>query len=88
MSLNKNPRRWFYTVIPIPLDKDGNGPCSVEEAVDMVYEVWDIFCNDYGTYKNLSEAIEQAIKLNTGHKTLDHKYCEEFWKGQEDNELV
>lgn len=30
---------WSY--IPMPIDKDGRGPCEKRDTVRTVYEVWD-----------------------------------------------
>ena len=57
-------REWFYYPIEMPLDADGNGPASHKEAVKIVYEVWDRCCDTFGSYEHLSDAINEAMRLN------------------------
>lgn len=54
---------WFFKPIDIPLI-NGEGPCIYAECDDLVYEVWDAFCNTIGQFKYLSHAIQYAIELN------------------------
>jgi hypothetical protein len=59
-----NIRTWPFYVIEIPLNIEGQGPATVGfDAVDMTYEVWDHFCNSYGSHPYLPDAINQALKL-------------------------
>lgn len=59
-----NMRLWQYYPIEMLLNKDGHGPCNVEEAHGLVYEVWDRAYNSHSTHKKLSDAINAAIDLN------------------------
>lgn len=59
-----NMRLWQYYPIEMLLNKDGHGPCNVEEAHGLVYEVWDRACNSHSTHKSLADAINSAIDLN------------------------
>jgi len=56
---------WFHFPIPMPLNKEGEGPATVGiDAVEMTYEVWDGYLNSHGSFNNLPDAINLAIKLN------------------------
>lgn len=46
--MNKVP---FY-MIDIPLNKNGNGPCDLDEFDHKVYEVWDYNCITLYTSKS------------------------------------
>lgn len=59
-----NMRLWQYYPIEMLLNKDGDGPCKVEEAHGLVYEVWDRNSNSHSTHNNLADAINAAIDLN------------------------
>ena len=63
MKLAKDMRNWPYVPIQMPYDKDGKGPCSIEDAVKVVYEVWDECYVSHGTYDCLAEAVNVAMKL-------------------------
>lgn len=53
----------FY-VIDIPINAEGKGPCTVEEATSIIYEVWDHSTLAHGSYDLLSDAIRHADRLN------------------------
>jgi len=55
-------RTWPYYAITIPL-LQGQGPASDSECDEITYAVWDVFCNSYGSYKCLPDAINQAMRL-------------------------
>ena len=55
-------RTWPYYTITIPLLR-GDGPVSDCECDEITYAVWDVFCNSYGSYKNLPDAINEAMRL-------------------------
>jgi hypothetical protein len=57
-----NVRTWPFCAIIMPL-KEGNGPATDSECDEITFEVWDYFCNSYGSYKCLPDAINQAMKL-------------------------
>jgi len=54
---------WPYYPIVIPL-KDGEGPVSDAECDTITWEVWDRYFMDYGSYTNLTDAINRAMKMN------------------------
>lgn len=56
---------WYYYPMMIPVTEDGQGPATIgEDAVGVVYEVWDADLNTHATYTNLPDAINEAIRLN------------------------
>ena len=55
-------RTWPYFPITIPL-QCGEGPVPDEECDEITYAVWDHFCNSYGSYKCLPDAINEALRL-------------------------
>lgn len=57
-----NCRSWPFYPIIMPL-KEGNGPATDAECDEITFEVWDHFCTSYGSYKFLSDAINEAMKL-------------------------
>ena len=57
-----NVRTWPYFPITMPL-LNGKGPVADAECDEITWEVWDIFCNSYGTHANLPDAINQALQL-------------------------
>ncbi len=59
-------RKWFYYPIEMPLSKDGQGPATIgQDAEYITYEVWDVLFNTHGSFNNLPDAINEAIRLNT-----------------------
>ncbi len=56
-------RTWPYYPIVMPL-KDGQGPTSDAECDTITWEVWDLFCNSVGTFGNLPDAINDAMRRN------------------------
>ena len=59
-----NIRTWPFYPIEMPLTGDGKGPATVGiDAAEITYEVWDAFCNSYGSHKYLPDAINQAMAL-------------------------
>lgn len=67
-------RRWFYFVVPMPLTKSGFGPAEIGRDADLIrYEVWDQFCNSYGQYEYIPDAVNEAIKLNLTKCVYDEK---------------
>lgn len=54
---------WFFKPIDIPLI-NGEGPCSYAECNDLVYEVWDVFCNTIAQFVLMSDAIRYSMELN------------------------
>lgn len=56
-------RTWPYYPITLPL-LVGQGPVSDKECDEITYEVWDQFCNSYGSFKYLPDAINEALNLN------------------------
>lgn len=71
-----NCRTWPFYAIEMPLTEEGNGPATVgEDASKITYEVWDHFCNSYGSHDYLPDAINQALLLT--HTLLELKGKEE-----------
>lgn len=60
----ENCRTWPYFPIVMPLI-GGQGPASDNECDKITWEVWDIFCESYGNFDYLADAINTAIKMNT-----------------------
>lgn len=64
IDLPANCRAWDFYPIEMPLTKDGNGPATVGVDADKVtYEVWDYDYTSHGSFDNLPDAINLAIKL-------------------------
>lgn len=57
-------RQWYHYPIEMPINKDGNGPCSIEEAAAIVYEVWDRDHRTHSSHRNLPDAINDAMRRN------------------------
>lgn len=55
-------RTWPYYPIVVPL-KEGRGPASDAECDEITYEVWDHFCNSYGSFQYMPDAINEAMRL-------------------------
>ena len=59
-------RKWFYYPIEMPVTAEGMGPATVGvDASKITYEVWDVLLNSHGSFDNLPDAINEAIRLNT-----------------------
>lgn len=56
-------RTWFHYPIVMPL-KDGSGPASDAECDTITWEVWDKLLNTHGSFDNLPDAINEAMRLN------------------------
>lgn len=66
VTLPKGVRnRWFYVIV-MPLTADGNGPASEEngEIRKLTWEVWNQFCDVFGSFDCLPDAIDKAEELN------------------------
>ena len=62
-------RRWYWYVIPMPVNSEGKGPVSVKESVAIWYQVWNQRYETSGfDYEYLPDAINKAIELNMNHK--------------------
>jgi hypothetical protein len=55
-------RTWPYYTITMPL-LEGQGPATNAECDQITYEVWDHFCNSYGNFEYLPDAINEAMRL-------------------------
>jgi hypothetical protein len=61
LSVNK----WTYYPIEMPLSASGAGPATVGvDATKITYEVWDRLLQSHGSFDNLPDAINEAIRLN------------------------
>lgn len=57
---------WMFIPIVMPLAGDGTGPATIgKDATKLTYEVWDRNCKCHGSYENLLEAVEHALKLSS-----------------------
>ena len=54
-------RTWPYYPITMKL-KNGQGPASDKECDKIEWEVWDRFCNSFGSFEYLPDAINDAMK--------------------------
>jgi hypothetical protein len=43
--------------------KEGNGPTTGAECDSITFEVWDHFCDSYGSFEHLPTAINEAMRL-------------------------
>ncbi len=58
-------RKWFYYPIEMPLTANNEGPATVGiDAAKITYEVWDMLFNTHGSFSNLPDAINEAMRLN------------------------
>lgn len=55
-------RTWPFFPIFMPL-KDGFGPAPLDDCDEITWEVWDFVCDMYESYDNLSDAINEAMRL-------------------------
>ena len=63
-TLSTNSLDWFYYPIIIPMADDNHGPAVIgEDAVKLVYEVWDQELTTHGRYETLYKAINAAMEL-------------------------
>jgi hypothetical protein len=56
----------LYFPIIMPLDKRGMGPASESKGQirKITWEVWDQFCETFGSFDCLPDAIQEAERLN------------------------
>lgn len=67
----KDARDWFYYPILIPLTADDQGPAEIgHDAVKITFEVWDQFCDKFGSFEYLPDAINEAMRLNDLHRAV------------------
>jgi hypothetical protein len=61
-----NARERMYYPIIMPLNADGYGPASEErgEIRKITWQVWDQFCDTFGDFDCLPDAIMEAERLN------------------------
>jgi hypothetical protein len=63
--LSRNCRDWFYFPIEMPVTSAGWGPATVGLDADKItYCVWDKLFNEHGSFDNLYDAINGAMRLN------------------------
>ena len=58
-----NCRSWPFYPIIMPLNEDGLGPSDFGDTAKNTWEVWDHFCNSHGSFDNLPDAINEAMRL-------------------------
>lgn len=63
-------RDQMYYVIVIPLNVEGNGPCTIPEATTILYEVWDQTCTTFSSHEFLPDAIDDCNARNEVHNKL------------------
>lgn len=59
-----NSRDWFHYPILMPLNADGDGPASLDEIAELSWQVWDKTMETHGSFDNLYDAINAAMRLN------------------------
>ena len=58
-------RTWFHYPIEMPLTAGGQGPATVgNDAASISYEVWDQALSTHGSFDNLPDAINEAMRMN------------------------
>lgn len=62
--IDTDPRTWPYSVIVMPVDAGGRGPCPMFHCDKLTWEVWDYFFNSYGSFDYLADAIKFAMEKN------------------------
>jgi hypothetical protein len=63
--MQNNSRDWYYFPIEMPVTKAGWGPATVGlDAYRITYCVWDKLFNEYGSFDNLYDAMNEAMRLN------------------------
>lgn len=65
--------RMYYPIV-MPLNSDGIGPASEKlgEIRKLTWEVWDQFCDTFGSFDCLTDAIMEAERLNREHYSALH----------------
>lgn len=53
-----------FFAIPMPVDKDGNGPVTDGSEARIVWEVWDATNRTVSVHENKRRAVEAADKYN------------------------
>ena len=66
----KPTREQMYFPIIMPLNAKGQGPCTIPEAVEIKFCVWDQTAANFGDYDYLSDAIDEANRLNEEYEKL------------------
>lgn len=83
-----NVRSWPFHPIIIPINKDGQGPCTDEEAVKITWEVWSFnTAYSFGPYENLPDAINKAIELSKDFFNLPIEEASELYRKREEEGL-
>lgn len=59
-----NVRQWWHYPIQMPVNAEGQGPVSISEATDILYEVWDRSLQSHDSFDNLPDAINDAMRRN------------------------
>lgn len=70
ITLQRNVRERMYFVITMPLNVEGQGPCGIQDAAEILFEVWDQVATSYGSFKFLPDAIAFAELRNEQHLKL------------------
>ena len=67
-SVPNDVRERFYFVIPMPVNKDGQGPAKIgHDAVEVEFEVWTQELDTVYSSKLLLDAIQECEKLNRAY---------------------
>lgn len=66
----KPAREQMYFVIVIPVNKEGQGPCDLKDAVKLTWEVWDQVLTSYSSHDFLADAIDDMNRRNEEHDRL------------------
>ena len=54
----------YYFYIPIPINKDGNGPCDEKDSVKIIHEIWDDGFLTVAVCPSREQAEELVLLLN------------------------
>lgn len=73
ITVPENVRRWPFYPIEMPVTADGQGPATVgADAAKITYEVWDRLYNSHGSFDNLPDAINEAMRKTVEYISTSH----------------
>ena len=64
ITLRRGVRNRYYYPILMPLNAEGQGPCSDIECTKITFEVWDQELTSHHSFDNLPDAIDMAEIMN------------------------
>lgn len=62
--ITMHPNDLFYFVVEMPVNSEGQGPVSLQEAATIQYGVWDRYFQEHHSFGNLPEAIHKCNQMN------------------------